>query len=395
MFGSGQWSDALLGVNIRKLLFLVILSLSVIANIGTSAPSVRTLLCIAGATVLTLVWVVLLPSIYFAHLDYSMRDSIPLIASLCIIPFRSLMTARIWSRGRLIIGCGILVTSLLQILYYLSGAIVPGSELLLVELHRTLLDPLNLDPENAVFASTVDGITRVNWPGTGMLLIGLYIFCTVQKLELRRRLQILAIFIITFALYAAQTRALQISSIILVIVHQLTKRRAPIRILPIHVYSTLIFCLALTLPIVLSLDPQLLESIGISRGGSDDERYDQIMPLLKSWLEHPFFGHGFGASTSIVRSSDSPFAYEMFVLALLMKLGLVGVALMIFILSNLVLFATHTHRRIDANQGAWVLGLTIALAFSTNTNPYLTSLLGTLTVVFVLLELQFRLQRPS
>ena len=391
IFGSGQWSEAVFGLNIRKSLFIAIVVISILINVNHTKPTAETVYCIAGTAVLVLIWVLLLPGFNLQRIDYPIRDALPLAGILCIIPLRSLFTREIWSRGRLIFGTSILVTALLQIIYYTVGLVSPELEIFLVEIHRVLLDPLNLDPENAVFASTVDEVMRVNWPGTSMLLVGFYIFCTAS--ELSRPLKILGVLTMLLALYAAQTRALQISAILVVLVHLLAKNFAPSRIRPFHIYSVLAFCALITIPIVLALDPHLLESVGLSRGGSDEERYDQISPLLEAWLQHPFVGQGFGASAYLTRSDEAPFAYEVFVLALLMKVGIFGIALMLLILGNLVSSATRAHERIDANRSSWLLGLVVALAFSTNTNPYLTSLLGTATVAFVLLELQFWIPR--
>lgn len=392
VFGSGQWSDAIFGINLRKLLFVAILAFSIIGNITQNCLTRETIFSILGTAFLILIWIFLLPSLYSARLDYAIRDALPLIGILCVIPLRSLITEDIWNRGRLIFGISIMVTALLQIAYYLVGLASQESVLLLVAIHRTILDPLNIDPENAVFASTVDEVTRVNWPGTSMLLLGLYIFCTARRSELHFTLRFIAVSAMVLALYATQTRALQIASLLLLSIHCLIRQFAPIQIRPIHICLTLLFCTFLTVPIVLSLDPHILESIGISRGGSDEDRYDQIWPLLDAWTQHPLFGQGFGTSVSLIRSEESPFAYELFVLALLVKVGLSGFLLLLLILGQLVYSATKAHRKIDPNRSAWLLGLVISIAFISNTNPYLTSLLGTITVIFVLLELQFRIQ---
>lgn len=392
IFGSGQWSEAIFGINIRKLLFGAISTLAIVVNLTQSHLARETVYSTFGTIFLILIWVLLLPSFYSTRLDYAIRDALPLVGILCVIPLKSLINENIWNRGRLIFGVSIMVTAVLQIAYYAVGMASQESAILLVAIHRAILDPLNLDPENAVFASTVDGVTRVNWPGTSMLLLGLYIFFTTRRSEIHFSLRLIAISAIALALYAAQTRALQIASFLLLSVHYLARQFAPIRIHPIHIYSTLLFCTFLTVPIVLSLDPQILEAIGISRGGSDEDRYEQVWPLLDSWIHHPLFGQGFGTSVSLVRSEEAPFAYELFVLALLVKVGMSGFLLLLLILGQLIYSATKAHRRIDPSRAAWLLGLVISIAFISNTNPYLTSLLGTITVIFVLLELQFRIQ---
>ena len=390
-FGSGQWSDPILGFNLRKFVFGAILALSVIANLNQRYPTTETACVVFGTAFLVLIWVLLLPTFYSTRLDYAIRDALPLVGILAVIPLKILLTDDIWNRGRLIFGASILVTALLQIMYYIVGMTSQELVLLMVVIHRSLLDPLSLDPENAVFASTVDEITRVNWPGTSMLLLGLYIFCTTRRSEMNSVLRLLAISIMLISLYAAQTRALQIASLMLLSIHYFFRRFSPTRIRPIHIFSTLLCCTLLTIPILMSLDPQTLELIGISRGGSDEDRYQQILPLINSWLNHPFFGQGFGASATLIRSEDAPFSYELFVLSLLMKVGIFGFLLLLLILGQLTYSAIKIHRKIDSKESAWLLSLVVSITFIGNTNPYLTSLLGTLTVIFVLLELQFRI----
>jgi hypothetical protein len=56
-------------------------------------------------------------------------------------------------------------------------------------------------------------------------------------------------------------------------------------------------------------------------------RYHQFSALVKGWLEHPLFGSGLGATAAkygSVRSPSSPWSYELFYLALLFQVGLVG-----------------------------------------------------------------------
>jgi O-antigen ligase len=55
------------------------------------------------------------------------------------------------------------------------------------------------------------------------------------------------------------------------------------------------------------------------------ERRQQVMPLYQGWLDRPLFGAGLGASAlGSIRSETTPWAYEMYYLALLYQTGLVG-----------------------------------------------------------------------
>jgi len=58
---------------------------------------------------------------------------------------------------------------------------------------------------------------------------------------------------------------------------------------------------------------------------SGPERREQYVALLHGWFENPLFGAGHGASAyRSIRSYERPWAYELFYLALLYQIGLVG-----------------------------------------------------------------------
>lgn len=58
------------------------------------------------------------------------------------------------------------------------------------------------------------------------------------------------------------------------------------------------------------------------------QRADQLAALQEGWLESPWFGTGHGApAPGVIRSEEMPWAYELAYMALLMHVGLVGVAI--------------------------------------------------------------------
>ncbi|MCK4829442.1 hypothetical protein KA005_77675, partial [bacterium] len=62
-------------------------------------------------------------------------------------------------------------------------------------------------------------------------------------------------------------------------------------------------------------------------GASEIARLQQFYALLHGWLEHPLLGSGFGASAAAygsIRSESRPWSYELYYLALLYQVGLVG-----------------------------------------------------------------------
>jgi O-antigen ligase len=62
-----------------------------------------------------------------------------------------------------------------------------------------------------------------------------------------------------------------------------------------------------------------------TQDGDAVERRQQLIALSRGWLERPLFGAGLGASVlGSIRSETTPWAYELYYLALLYQTGLVG-----------------------------------------------------------------------
>lgn len=65
----------------------------------------------------------------------------------------------------------------------------------------------------------------------------------------------------------------------------------------------------------------------VDAGESAWARSMQYDALLSGWIERPFLGHGLGAVTHVVRSSEQLWAYELTYMALLFQTGLIGVVI--------------------------------------------------------------------
>jgi O-antigen ligase len=70
---------------------------------------------------------------------------------------------------------------------------------------------------------------------------------------------------------------------------------------------------------------QLCLGFDFSKELSASLRAQQFKALLNEWSVNPFFGHGLGASAStIIRSEEMTWAYELSYIALLFQAGLLG-----------------------------------------------------------------------
>lgn len=98
----------------------------------------------------------------------------------------------------------------------------------------------------------------------------------------------------------------------------------------------LIFCLTIIVIYVFITSIYNFDLVRIIKGflsgfhfssRNEPERYEQFFALIRGWSAHPLFGSGLGATAAqygSVRSIDSPWSYELYYLALLFQVGLVG-----------------------------------------------------------------------
>jgi hypothetical protein len=119
--------------------------------------------------------------------------------------------------------------------------------------------------------------------------------------------------------------------------------------------------------------------------GVQDERVNQIAPLLRVWESSPAFGRGFGAyAPDYVRVPEAPYSYENTFYALLAKLGTVG---MLGLAAALAYWSggawTARHRAPDA---APFLGALTTLLLASMTNPMLLNFVGMTNLAALLVQ---------
>ena len=107
-------------------------------------------------------------------------------------------------------------------------------------------------------------------------------------------------------------------------------------------------------------------------------RYVQFFALVDLFKTHPLMGAGFGASAAVIRSYEAPYSYELTYLALLAKLGIVGIMILF---GSLTLWAGRLARQ-GAN-GLSISMLMTSIVLITATNPYLINLVGMSIIAFL------------
>jgi O-antigen ligase len=102
-------------------------------------------------------------------------------------------------------------------------------------------------------------------------------------------------------------------------------------------------------------------------------RFLQAASLWEKFTESPLIGHGFGSTVDVVRSHDTPWAYELFYLALLMNVGLFGFLIYSFAVIWIALKGIELSRKNVEFAKLFVPLIVSLCAFliMNATNPYL------------------------
>ena len=245
-----------------------------------------------------------------------------------------------------------------------------------------------LDPAPQLYiAMTPEGFFRALWI-TGTLYVPALLYCVAQR-------RFWGCVLFAAALIATYTRGLWLGAVIGIAIAQLVSHRMKLFVDGRIAASALVLLLlgALALPLL----PQFADQDGVLglvgyrvsttfTDSSADERYEQVDPLLYAWQEAPWFGNGFGAQASLLRSEEVSFLYEITALALLMKLGIVGMIAVSVLLGAPWAYSLLRNRPPSRNACASIAGV-VAFLVAATTNPYLTNFVGMSAVCFMLLQL--------
>lgn len=123
----------------------------------------------------------------------------------------------------------------------------------------------------------------------------------------------------------------------------------------------------------------------LSEFESESARFEQFFSLMRLFADYPVLGAGFGAQADILRSETAPYSYELTYVALLSKVGVVGI---LGFGVGVVYLMQAAFRRFPAKR-IEVVVFVLSLLFITSTNPYLINFVGisllsfSIAVVFV------------
>lgn len=388
--GPGFWAVG--GVSLRKLLFTVNLAyFGLLWVLGRFRLSPSELGVVAALLAVMLVWIVMLPALSGERqITLALQDGLPLATALLGLLVQAFFRRQpsLWPTFCRAMTASLAAVALLNLALWGLGASGEAGNVIAQAIalywftwgHPELSPPLYL-------GMMPDGFFRAMWI-TGVLYIPALLYCIAQR-------RTAGILLFSLALLVTYTRSLWLAAFVAIVIAQaLSSPRQ--RFIDLHMtfVAAAVSCLGLIAVLLWSQtgeDRGLLSLLGERAGSafsdtSADERYEQVAPLVDAWSRSPWFGRGFGAQAALVRSEDAPFSYELTVLALLMKVGVVGLVSLLLLVGGswlAALLAARPRRRSDCAGLAAIVGFLLAAS----TNPFLLNFVGMSALCFMSMKL--------
>jgi len=389
--GPGYWHIAVFPVR-RTLVAALTLWMVLMCALGRVQLRDGHIVLIGVIGLVMTLWIVLIPAIRSAQpASDAIKEGFPLAllfgGVLAHAYYRDNPLA--WAEVRRTAGLSLGVVAILAIIVWIVGALIVDDPVFFA---RGFLNYFTLGSENfepSVYVQQMpDGFFRVMWITSTVLPVGLLYSLARRKAT--------ASLLFLAALFVSYTRALWLCAAIGLLWMALRYLAAGARI---RINFALVSFLLLTLVGIVGADlARGSEESVLSRAAnrlvttfsdeSANERVDQVAPLIAAWLTAPVLGLGMGSSAAFSRSDVAPYLYELTYLALLMKMGVIGVfILMAIIVALMARGAAHGARvaHIEASLVAFLLAC--------STNPYLLNLVGLSLLVFLFIELDLALRR--
>lgn len=382
--GSGGYYE-LFGLTPRKYIFLLFFGLSFfLIFVRLRLENRRLLYCWILYSLFFLIWAAIIPLITHGNIAYALNDALPLVGVGLFMIFPEAFSKDGWKKTRTAIVLFVMFFALLHVAIFVAAMMSIELVYPIVEFLKTFMEPLEYDKETSVFLVLQDsGLLRTYFGSSNLLFIGLY--CALRELEKKRFLVggwLLAL--LCFAFVATLTRSFLIGFVFSVFVFVGFKRyfvrNAP-RLTAVYLLISAPFVLSFIL--IPTMYPDLAASLGFSRGESDDVRWPQMLGLLDRLSESPIFGHGFGQTSYTVSDENAPYAFELTIFSLMMKLGSLGFLAALAIPACVIKGSSNiAYPRYSRSLYATYFGYVISCFF----NPYMISLFGTFFFLFLLFE---------
>lgn len=242
---------------------------------------------------------------------------------------------------------------------------------------------------------------RFYFQNTVLLLLSSFIF-TIESKRMSILYYYLYLFLYAISMLAIGSRGIAIGCSILLL---LSFSARNIRLLSSKKILTLFISVSFLSVLIIFISPLVSDFVYSSRffdsnvsslSDSDITRFEQFNFLFHEFEQQPILGHGLGYYVSgYIRSESNPYAYELFFVALLMKIGILGSLL--FIVSLLILFIPILYGKNKftfLTKTSYIIIMT-SIVFMVSTNPVLITPVGFLLLFSPWFYLKLRQQSIS
>lgn len=348
-------------IPVRKSLIALLFIMSLVPTLTQRRTMTWQISLFLGIIVFLVIWGGVVPQVNGVLLKMTLAEIQPIVALLLVLPFYHLLRHDGPEFYFRIIRWSMAIMAAIVIFVWTASNVLgnPGVGIAM----RNFYISMN-DTDLGVYIGPMpDGSFRV-------MLINFIMFPLMLCYHNWKKTDYLWSAFYAIAIFATGTRAFLSVWAIIVGVSMLRKR--PILAVPI-----ILTVAALAFAYMGSL--QRLRVFDFSNEVTETSaRYIQYFSLMNLFWQHPVFGAGFGANAIVIRSIDAPYSYELTYVALLAKLGIVGIGVVIGALVPWTLRLSKA-----TGNGLGILTLILAVFLMTSTNPYLINLVGMTIIAFI------------
>jgi hypothetical protein len=369
MFG-GSLGVYIFEFSVRKLLLIVLLFHS-LAFIGFTSRIMRWQIILVNSVVGILVfWCVLIPMTQGRHVELAIVEGVPLIILFITLPFWQAFEHEGISKYLNFANRCMAVVAFTVIVAWVSATFFQDYKipLSLIQYFKTISGS-----DFGIYIGPMpDGSYRVMWI-TCIFMPFILLVKNIPHIKFGWTVYYM------IAIYATGTRSFFYASILSLCSIFFIKLK------------NLLFLLLTIIFVLVLFKFNFLDHIRIfeiaSEFESDSPRLEQFFSLARLFLENPMFGTGFGGSSDLIRSDDAPFSYELTYVALLAKMGILGIGIILVLC--LIFFNIALNR---FHQKMYVVLIAFCFIFITSTNPYLLNYFG-ISILSIFLAATFSNRR--
>jgi len=371
-------------VSLRKLIFGLFGIFCILVFIAEKKTKTTQVMAIISTILFFIIWVLVIPIFTHGNLGHSISDALPLIGvSLLLVSYELSRRQATWENIKQIVHALLFVFAIIHIVLFSIFAILPETRLPVYFSLKSFYQ--SQEVVFAAFTPIENGLSRVYFGSSFLLLIGLYLSATRNLLSDRNFLKYLLIFIFCVAIYITNTRSLILGALIFGIFQfSFIYRLKIFNPSPTHFFLLLILPFILSLALIPTINPQVLRIIGIERGVSDEVRSNQFPSLVEEFISSPIVGKGFGSNAEFIVNPNAPFSYELSLAALLMKIGVLGLVIVLALISySLKMICTMTKDKSILLPLLSLYGLFFSFIMVSFYSPFMFGFFGTFFLLFL------------